>query len=279
MKKMIGGVVVVVILVTIGIAVAAQHKKTEKAPDPAPGVASVESVPTVTTSTVPPKDEKPVTILTYHSIEPKPATKEGAMQLHYRVTPENFEAQIKYLMDQGYTPITFTALIDHVSNGAAIPEKSIVITFDDGWKSQLDYAVPVLKKYGFTATFFIITDLRNHRYMSWDEVRSLARDGFEVASHTKTHPHLTSAKDDALVQEIAGSKKILDEQLGFSITTLAYPYYQHDARVMKAVQDAGYKGARGGWGNFKNNKDHLFEFTSQEVVNNPNPFASKRLPG
>jgi peptidoglycan/xylan/chitin deacetylase (PgdA/CDA1 family) len=264
---------VVIIAVAVGTAVFASQKRPS-VPVPAPH--PVEAPAPI--ATTPPVHVKPVTILTYHSIEPKPAKKEGANQLHYRITPENFEKQMQYLKDNAYTPITFDAWVRYLTTGAAIPEKSIVLTFDDGWKNQYTYAVPILKKFGFTGTFFIVGKMRNAGYMTWDEVRSLHADGFEVASHTQTHPKLPLLTDEKLVEEIAGSKKLLEEQLGSPITTLAYPYYLHDARVMKAVQDAGYLGARAGWGAFADDVAHIFELKSQEVVNNPNPFLSKRLP-
>lgn len=249
---------------------------------PAKQVASVSIEPVTDNPPVlaapkPPVDQGPVIILTYHSIEAKPEKKEGPTQLHYRITPDTFEKQMQYLKENGYTPITFNALVQHFATGSTLPEKPIVLTFDDGWKDQSMYAVPILKKFGFTGTFFIITKLRAGKYMSWDEVKNLHADGFEIASHTETHPKLPLLDDGKLVEEIVGSKKILEEQLGSTITTLAYPYYLHDARVMKAVQDAGYLGARAGWGKFADDKEHIFELKSQEPVNNSNPFSTKRL--
>jgi hypothetical protein len=174
MKK---SVIVILILAVIaivgGTAVFASQKRHEK-PHPAnltrlpdgshpllqgEGSATPPSADTVAL----PKsvvDIKPVTILTYHSIEPKPAKKEAPMTLHYRIDPKVFEQQMKYLKDNGYSTITFNTLVHYVKDGTPIPEKSVVLTFDDGWKNQYTYGVPVLKKYGFTGTFFIITKMR-----------------------------------------------------------------------------------------------------------------------
>lgn len=240
--------------------------------------ASVASIPSreAVVPRVPPEHPQKVPILTYHSIEPKPDHKEGVMQRHYRITPENFEKQMQYLKDNGYTPITFKTLAEYLSYGTTIPEKAIVLTFDDGWKSQYDYAVPVLNTYGFTATFFIITKSHGGGYMTWDEVRELANAGFEIASHTKTHAKLAALTDDAsLKEELEGSKAALEENVGVVISTLAYPYYSHDDRVMKAAQAAGYSAARAGWTKFENSHEHLFELSSQEPVDDPNPFATK----
>jgi peptidoglycan/xylan/chitin deacetylase (PgdA/CDA1 family) len=113
--------------------------------------------------------------------------------------------------------------------------------------------------------------------MTVDELKDLHTKGFEIASHTKSHPKLPSLDDVKLIEELQGSKKDLEDRVGITVKTLAYPYYAYDDRVMKAVQDAGYLGARAGWGSFKNGSDRLFEMVSQESVNNPNPFASTRV--
>ena len=235
------------------------------------------------TAAVPANNQKPadiskVTILTYHSFGPKPDKKETAMQLHYRVTAAAFDAQMKNLVDKGYHTVTFDDVVENQLTGKPLPDHPIVLTFDDGWKTQYEYAVPILEKYHLTGTFFIITSYIGAKsYMSLDELKDLHANGFEIASHTETHPKLPTLDDTKLAQELAGSKKILEEKLGIPITTLAYSYYAHDARVMKATQDAGYLGARAGWGKFSNDTAHLFELKSQEVVNNPDPFSSKRL--
>lgn len=237
-----------------------------------------EDARTVPKVTLPPSDISKIPILTYHSFGPKPAFKENKTQLQYRVTVAMFESHMKYLADKGYTTITFADLVENQVNGKPLPEKPIVLTFDDGWKSQYELAVPILEKYKFTGTFFIITNSTGAKsYMSVDELKDLHAKGFEIASHTKSHPRLPTLDDVKLVEELQGSKKALEDKLGITVTTLAYPYYAHDARVMKAVQDAGYLGARAGWGGFKNDTQHMFEFVSQESINNPDPFASKRI--
>lgn len=219
-----------------------------------------------------------VPILVYHSIGPKTTKIESKMQLHYRVTTENFEKQMQYLKDNNFTPITFAQLVDHLNYGTSIPEKAVVITFDDGWKNQYTYAVPILKKYGFTATFFIISKTRSGGYMTWDELKDLVTHHFEIASHTERHAKLGGDITDALLQqEVVGSKQELEKQLGVTVATIAYPYYSQSERARKAIADAGYLGARAGWAKFKNSTDHVFELVSQEVVSNPNPFSSTRL--
>jgi len=114
--------------------------------------------------------------------------------------------------------------------------------------------------------------------MSWDNLKDLVARGFDIESHTKTHPILTRVNAKRLSDELAGSKKILEDKLGIKITTLAFPNYLQNKTVREAVKSAGYLGARAGWGLFKNSIDRIYELKSEEAVNNPNPFSSKRLP-
>ncbi len=199
------------------------------------------------------------------------------MTLHYRVAPKTFEMQMKYLKDHGYHPITLNSLFENIKNQKTLPEKPVVLTFDDGWKNQYTNALPILEKYGYTASFAIVTNLRGGGYMSWDDVKSLHAKGFEISSHSENHFNLTKISDEKLKIEIEGSKKILEEKLGAPVTTFVYPYYAHNQKVMDAVESARYLGARAGWGKFQNDSTHIYEFVSQEAVNNPNPFSSVRI--
>lgn len=238
-------------------------------------VSSTPPAPTFSTTPLPVSSITP--ILVYHSIGPQPTLPESKMQAHYRITPEMFERQMQYLQDHNYKPITFSALTDYLSKGIPIPENAIVLTFDDGWKNQYTYAVPILEKHGFTATFFIMTKVIGGGYMTWDEIKDVHTRGFEIASHTETHAKLTEIDDEKLFKEIEGSKRTLEEKLGTVITTLAYPYYQQDERIREMVKNAGYVGARAGWGDFVNDTARVYRLKSQEVVNNPNPFSEKPI--
>ena len=216
-------------------------------------------------------------ILVYHSIEPATTKKETKMQKHYHILPENFEKQLVYLRDNGYTVISFPALVNAIKNGTGIPKKSVVLTFDDGWKNQYDYAFPLLKKYHMVGTFFIYPAVIGHgSFMAWKDVLDLDAQGMDVESHSFTHPMLPKITDaKILAHEIADSKKVLEEKLGHSISILAYPYYMYNQKVEDAVSAAGYAAARAGWVKTKNIPGTLFAMKSQEAVNNPNPFSAK----
>lgn len=225
-----------------------------------------------------------VKILVYHSIAPDSHKKEAGTNLslknHYRVLPETFESQMRYLKDNGYTTITLGVLIADINAEKKISGKEVVLTFDDGWKNQYTYAVPILEKYGFTATFGIISNnvgsaTEAKSKMTWGQIEDLHMKGFEIASHTENHPFLNKLSDKQLQSELIGSKKTLESKLGVIIPTFIYPYYDYDIRVMNAVRDAGYTGARGGYHSFNNTIRHIYELRAQEVIENPNPFVTK----
>ena len=128
-----------------------------------------------------------------------------------------------------------------------VPERAVVITFDDGWRSQYAYAFPVLQRHRFTATFFVFTNPigRSPRFMSWAQVTDLQRAGMTIGSHGWTHPHLTTAGPRELQQEIVESRQTLERRLGTAITLFAYPFGEHPPAAEEAVRRAGYVAARG----------------------------------
>ena len=277
-------IIVVMALILIGataVGVFAAHRSanTVAKTQPAPVAAAAAPVtPIVVPASKAVVDEQ-VPILVYHSVEPKGTKKETKMAQHYHIYPENFEAQMQYLKDNGYTPITLGALADHYLNGSDIPAKSVVLTFDDGWKNQYDYAFPILKKFGYSASFFIISgypDGNYHAYMTWDDIKALDAAGMEIGSHTVHHVNLAKTSDASKIKsEIVDSKAEIEKKIGHTIQTFVYPEYGQNAAVQLVVKDAGYVAARGGWTKTKNGKDTIFVLKSQESVNNRNPFSDK----
>ncbi|MEI8223996.1 MAG: polysaccharide deacetylase family protein [bacterium] len=264
MKKLLVGLCALLIIGIMATPVFAAT--TLKKGDKKPVVKKVQEAP------VP----KGATILVYHTVEPKTDKKEGVMQKHYHILPENFRAQMRYLKDNGYAVIPMKIYLDHINKGTEIPKKSVVLTFDDGWKNQYDYAYPILKEFGYTATFYIITGSTDGKtYMSWDNIRELDKAGMDIESHTVTHTNLAKADEKKIADELTRSKKTLEEKLGHSISMLAYPYYGNNPVVQKLVAEAGYTSARAGWTKLGNTKDTLFMLKSQEAVNSTNPFLSK----
>jgi peptidoglycan/xylan/chitin deacetylase (PgdA/CDA1 family) len=129
------------------------------------------------------------------------------------------------------------------------PSLRVALFFDDGWKNQYDEAFPILKEFGFKATFAVITDyigLDRETFkgrMNHTELKELQNSGMEIASHTKTHPHMLNLTHERLVDEIANSKKALT-QLGFNVKTFVYPHGEWNQTIIGYVKEAGYTYAR-----------------------------------
>jgi peptidoglycan/xylan/chitin deacetylase (PgdA/CDA1 family) len=171
-------------------------------------------------------------------------------------TPAAFEEQLELLLSRGYEPATFTA-----AARAEGPDRAFVITFDDAFRSVLELAAPVMRRLGVPGTVFVPTaypdsgrpmawegldawlDGPHHAElacMSWDELRALQGAGWEVASHTHSHPYLTRLGYDDLLDELRLSRTVCERELGRPCVTLAYPYGDTDERVIDAASDAGY---------------------------------------
>jgi peptidoglycan/xylan/chitin deacetylase (PgdA/CDA1 family) len=187
----------------------------------------------------PPKSIE-VPILVYHHVVPGRAA--GVLF----VPPEIFEQQLKYLQDNGYHSITFDDVADCLEYGAPLPERPVIISLDDGWENQFTYAFPLLQKYGFSATFFVVTGYIDHQnFITTDQLKTMLAAGMTIGSHSRTHPALASlGNGQRLKDELAGSKAWLEDKLGVTIDTFAYPYGSYTAAVAAAVKAAGYRTAR-----------------------------------
>lgn len=172
------------------------------------------------------------------------------------VTPRNFEFQIDLLASRGYRGATFTSAALGETSG-----KVVAITFDDGYRSVNERARPILERYGFPATVFVPTRLvgqvprlswpgidrwldgphdRELEPMSAPELRALIGRGWEIGSHTLTHPRLPLLGDDELRDELATSRRECTEMTGVECTSIAYPYGAVDSRVLRESEAAGY---------------------------------------
>jgi peptidoglycan/xylan/chitin deacetylase (PgdA/CDA1 family) len=201
-------------------------------------------------------------ILIYHSIRPYvPSDTKGARR--WIATPETLEAELSWLRENGYTSVTFNALAASITDGAPLPAHPVIISFDDDWQSQYDNAVPLLRKYGFTATFFVwVRAVGRAHHMTWDEIRELDARGMEIGCHTLTHLILTRLKsDEQLRHEIVSAKEMIEAQIGHPVTSLAYPFGQYDERVVQAVRDAGFTSARSTWPGVFHTRDGLLSMT------------------
>lgn len=219
--------------------------------------------------------EYQVPVLVYHTIAPYTGN-ESSAQKDMKVDTATFEKQLIYLQDNGYTTMTFKDLADKVHAGLPVPEKTVVLTFDDGLDNQYATAFPLLKKYNMTATFFVYTIVVGHKkFMTWDNIIEIDKAGFEIASHTRNHENLQKTTDPQVLDiEITGSKKTIEEKIGHPVYTLAYPFYAHTESVYPLVKAAGYTAARAGWKKVPNTADQIYSFEGRQVTNNFNLFPS-----
>ena len=204
-----------------------------------------------------------VPILIYHSIRAYiPTDTKGARR--WIATPETLESELAWLRQNGYSSVTFDALTANVQNGAPLPAKPIIISFDDDWLSQYVNAVPLLKKYGFTATFFVwVRAVGRAHHMTWDQIRELDAEGMEIGCHTLTHLILPKLKDDDFLRrEIVSAKKMIEAHIGHPVTSLAYPFGQYDERVVEFARDAGFTSARSTWPGVFHTKDGMLSLTA-----------------
>lgn len=162
-------------------------------------------------------------------------------------TTEEFQKDVDEIVQNGFTVLSLDQLYDHLTKGTAIPEKSIVLTFDDNYQGIYDNAVPILRKYKFPAAVFVHTayvgSQSGHPKMTWDELKELHSEGLiAIGAHTVTHPSdlkILPLEDQR--KELVDSKKTIEDHLGGDIPYMAYPDGSNDANTQQLARDAGYK--------------------------------------
>lgn len=169
------------------------------------------------------------------------------------VTEKAFEEQMKFLKEHGYRVISMNEFFDFIDFKREIPRKSVVITFDDGWRSFHEIAFPILKKYGYPATLFIYTDFvaQGSNTLDWKMLREVAQHGIDVQCHSRSHRYLDRqiGKEnfqeyfEAVRKELVDSAKIIRERTGSDVKYLAYPYGDTSPLLIALLVKLGYRGA------------------------------------
>ncbi|MBC8060628.1 MAG: polysaccharide deacetylase family protein [Clostridiaceae bacterium] len=208
------------------------------------------SIPAFDKTAVMKASGKSVPVLMYHSIAYE---KDNDI----RLPVERFEEHMKYLKDNGYYPITLTDLYEYLMKDTPIPEKSIVLTFDDGYEDNYTAMFPVLKKYGFKATIFVITSNidKDPKSMTSQQLLEMEKFGVDIESHTVNHEHLKELSKDKQLETLGQSKKDLEKILNKQINFLAYPYGEYNKSALEAAKEVGYTMAfstDGRWSSKKN---------------------------
>jgi len=197
-----------------------------------------------------------VIVLGFHQFSP-PGVRSKNM---YNMPQDVFESEMKYLKDNNYHVVPLSDVVRFAKGEISLPPDSVAVTIDDGYKSSINYAAPVLKKYGFPWTFFVypafITRTEGKGAASWPDLVELQREGVDIECHSMTHPNLKLHKQKVkgvwhnftpeeyaawLNNETAGSKAELEQKMGKPITCFAYPYGEYNTQVEDAAIAAGYE--------------------------------------
>ena len=197
-----------------------------------------------------------VPILMYHYLSDPPRGADR-YRLDLSVSPALFEQHLAYLRDEGYQSISLEQLLRHLALGEALPERPIIITFDDGYTDNYTNAFPLLEKYGFAGTFFVVTELAERAsagmtepdgtayaddYMTWEQMREMQAAGMDIQCHARVHEDLTDIDDDRLIWQVLGCREMIESQLRQRPRFVAYPSGIYDQRVAQFFASDGYWG-------------------------------------
>ncbi|PIR03872.1 MAG: hypothetical protein COV59_04365 [Candidatus Magasanikbacteria bacterium CG11_big_fil_rev_8_21_14_0_20_39_34] len=179
-------------------------------------------------------------ILLYHHIG-NPPDGVGEDTKTWYVSSENFEKALQLLNNQDYHPLVFEELLDYIKRGV-LPQKSFVITFDDGAEDFYKIAFPLLQKYNMKSVMYLQSHVHSKNWLTDDQILELNASGLvEFGSHTKYHAYLTRISDEEAKKEIVESKEKIEKLLGKEVYSIAYPFGLYNENIEKMAQDAGYK--------------------------------------
>ena len=186
-----------------------------------------------------PAGEVKIPILLYHHVT------DSAETTRYSVSIQDFEKQISSLRRWGYTAIPISLLVQAIEQGADLPLRPVVITFDDGYRDVYQHALPVMERYGYTGTLYLIVEqIGVGGYMNKKQLKELVDRGWEVGSHSETHSNLRKSHGN-LTDEIFNSRLALEELLSTPVVSFSYPYGSANPPLLMLVQQAGYQAGVG----------------------------------
>src|SRR2546425_841656 len=188
-------------------------------------------------------------ILLYHKIDRIPP---GSRYPKNYVTPEQFAAQLAFLARRGYTSTTFADYLAYRRGERLLPRRAVIITFDDGYRSNRTIALPLLRQYGFGATIFLVTayvgmtnrwdaDEIQEPLLDAADVRAMQAAGIDFGSHTATHVRLATLRPVEALRELRTSRERLGALLGKPVSVVGYPYGDYNRETMQFARDAGYE--------------------------------------
>jgi peptidoglycan/xylan/chitin deacetylase (PgdA/CDA1 family) len=193
-----------------------------------------------------------IPVLLYHSVTTAP----GDLIADFSTSPDMFRRHLDVIVEEGHRFLTFAGLFQALGSGQ-LPEKTVLLTFDDGYADFADVALPAIRERGLGATLFLTTgflrdgppDLRtagpSDPMLSWAQLGELAAAGVEIGAHSHSHPQMDTCAGPRLREECVRPKALLEKALQQPVDFFAYPHGYNGPRVRTAVRRAGYTGAAG----------------------------------
>jgi peptidoglycan/xylan/chitin deacetylase (PgdA/CDA1 family) len=226
-------------------------------------------------------------VLMYHRV----GAANNAWERKYCVSPERFTAQMRALANRGMNAVGIHDFVAWLEAERELPEGSFLITFDDGFRGVRDHAMPVLERYRWPASVFLVSDLIGKQdewtrpsnpdgvtypLLDIEEIQDMAKRGISFQSHTRAHPSLPTLNDVQLNEELVGSRAALRALLGRDIEFLAYPFGHLDDRVEAAARAAGYRAAFSTQPGFNRRHVNRFRIRRIDVFGTDTPAALLR---
>lgn len=189
-----------------------------------------------------------VPILMYHEVAARPEIDAlaGRTQRGYILPREDFERQMAYLAGAGYHSVSLRQLYAWSQSREQLPANPVVITFDDGFSGNFNHALPVLRQYGLTATFFVVSNrVGDPDMLTWPQLREMHRHGMAVESHTANHPLLSTLSSESTREELALSRRMIEGALGSQVAFVSLPNGDSNPHYARIARESGYLGGCG----------------------------------
>lgn len=181
-------------------------------------------------------DNRGVPVICYHSV-----TADKSKRGPIVIPKEIFREQLKTIKDEGYVTLTMAQLSAYLYENKPIPEKSVVITFDDGYKDNYTEAFPILKELNMTGTIFVISSfIDRDGCLSKDDIKEMSNYGIDIESHTVSHNKLSTMPYEVQLKELKDSKQTIEAITNKPVIAIAYPEGKYNNNTKKAVAEAGY---------------------------------------
>jgi peptidoglycan/xylan/chitin deacetylase (PgdA/CDA1 family) len=184
-----------------------------------------------------------VPLLAYHHImDADSSTDDRVANSPFTVSREQFRQQMRHLAENGFKTIGLDQLTERIAGrGQDEPGPAIVITFDDGWRDNFQFAFPTLVEFGLTATFFVISgSIDSEEYMSWAQLREMQNRGMQIESHTHSHVPLELLTESDAEQELLQSRALIEQRVGKAVRYMSFPHGSYNKGIIDMAEQAGY---------------------------------------